>query len=140
MGFKVVEQTFSLLSWKHYLRSMQKYLQSAQKRLANTVKTVSKLANTRITRILATVPSIDHKITSKVLKKNGDCCKTGLEADEHTLTPVSWQRYLRSTQKLQCVKKRTANPAKSISMLANTPFGPYLCNSTSDRCKIPPKC
>ena len=85
-----------------------KNLLSVNKRTANVVIPVSKLANTRFHPYLGNSTSDRYKITSKVLKKNGKCRKTGFKSDEHRFSVVSWQWYFQSTQKkpVKCYKKK----------------------------------
>ena len=71
---------------------------------------------------------------------NIECRKTGFKADKHTFSPISLQRYIRSTQNnLQNVKRRTENAVKPVSKPENEHFCPYLTKGTFNRLKITSK-
>ena len=108
--------------------------------MAIAVKPVSKPIFTHFPPYFGNNTSDQRKITSKVLKKYGECCKTDLNADEQTFSPVSWQQYPRSKQNnLQSAKYRTANAVKPISKTKNEHFLKYFCNGTFDSLEITSK-
>ena len=131
---------FLPVSWQQYFQLAQNSHQSAEKRAVNAIKTVSKPAKIYFRPCLGNSTYNRCKIATKVLKKCLEYPKTGFKASEDMFMFVSWQTYVRLTQKShQSTQKEALNAQKQVSKPAKKIYCPYLCKCTSDRCKIATK-
>ena len=93
----------------------------------NAVKPVSKPVTHVFASILARFFQSKQKNLKIDLKKHDKCRKNGSKASKHIFSPIIWQQYIRSTQKiLQSAKKVTLNGVKPVSKPTNTVFALIL--------------
>ena len=80
--------------------------------MMNAIKPFSKPEITCLYPYFGNVTFDRLKKLPKCYKKNGECCKTGLTASEHTFLEVSWQQYIHSMQNnlKNVLKKGTRMP------------------------------